>query len=73
MTAEEAVQRLKEESHRTPKEWESPERRNIRKEPVDPLTWPHASINRRLNNWYCNHCGAEFVPKNPKHQTSWDH
>jgi acetone carboxylase gamma subunit len=37
----------------------------------DPTTCPHASINRVLDEWICNECGAEFVPKNPDHKTEW--
>ncbi len=37
----------------------------------DPTTCPHASINRVLNEWLCNECGARFVPVNPKHETPW--
>lgn len=37
----------------------------------DPENCVHLSIRRVANSWYCNDCGAEFVPKNPKHRTKW--
>jgi hypothetical protein len=40
-------------------------------EKKDPEHCNHRSINRVLDCWYCNDCGAEFVPKNPKHKTKW--
>jgi hypothetical protein len=37
----------------------------------DPEHCSHTRINRVLGSWFCNDCGAEFVPKNPKHMTKW--
>lgn len=37
----------------------------------DPRHCAHARINRVVNQWTCNECGAEFVPKNHRHRTKW--
>jgi hypothetical protein len=36
-----------------------------------PEDCEHRSINRVLDSWLCNVCGAEFIPKNPKNRTKW--
>ena len=40
-----------------------------RAEFVDPERCPHVRVNRVLNRWKCDVCGAEFAPVNPKHRT----
>lgn len=37
----------------------------------DPTHCSHSSVNRVLDKWYCNNCGAEFRPVDPKHVTKW--
>lgn len=37
----------------------------------DPEHCSHTRINRVLDSWLCSECGAELVPKNPKHVTKW--
>ncbi len=37
----------------------------------DPTTCPHASINRVLDSYLCNACGAEFRPVKAKNVTKW--
>jgi hypothetical protein len=37
----------------------------------NPLHCAHSSIVRVIDTYRCVDCGAEFVPKNPKHATKW--
>jgi len=38
----------------------------------NPEDCAHARINRVMDEWRCNECGAKFQPVNPKHRTKWD-
>ena len=38
----------------------------------DPKHCCHRSINRVMNGFLCNDCGAEFVPKDPANMTKWN-
>jgi len=38
---------------------------------VDPKECEHVSVNRVMDSWICNDCGAEFKPVNPEHKTKW--
>jgi hypothetical protein len=37
----------------------------------DPRHCAHSRINRVIDSWFCNDCGAEFYPVNPWHRTKW--
>ena len=37
----------------------------------DPTECPHISINRVMDTWRCNKCGAEFVPVVKSFKTKW--
>jgi ribosomal protein L37AE/L43A len=41
------------------------------KERKDPKHCSHPRINRVLDFWICNDCGAEFQPVNKNHKTKW--
>jgi ribosomal protein L37AE/L43A len=38
---------------------------------TDPKVCDHPTVNRVLDYWDCNECGAEFKPVNPEHKTEW--
>lgn len=37
----------------------------------DPTICEHTSINRVLDSYLCNSCGAEFVSQDPKLKNPW--
>jgi len=37
----------------------------------DPRHCAHTSINRILDHWICNACGAEFLLRKKEHITKW--
>jgi ribosomal protein L37AE/L43A len=44
---------------------------HMESERIDPTKCPHTSVNRVLNAWFCNNCGAPFKPVKPEHNTRW--
>jgi ribosomal protein L37AE/L43A len=36
-----------------------------------PEECAHRSVNRVMDRWRCNDCGAEFEPVDPKNRTPW--
>jgi hypothetical protein len=38
---------------------------------MKPEDCPHILVNRVIDSWKCNECGAEFIPKDKKHRTKW--